>query len=379
MSTDSEADRGRAGSNPPVTKRLNYSQSMFRNEGDTKQGFLQKKGKMLAGWQQRWFEAAGHYLRYYKDDRKDSMLAAIDLRAVCIEKDSKIEKSAQFTIITPDSSKIQLRAGTPLMAMEWANFLIELQHRDGTELSAKESEGMQDLDANMDGLRVTGSKDADEKMEEKKPEPRPIRPSLEMAGIDDKPTETQRSVLDADNWNVKAIGGACAVYNSIAHNVQMCVVQLRDGNREWHVNNFNAGTISFTLTMAGAGYEVIEGDTESEFTDGRKKSRPSPRQEGAAEAKEAGDCAVASEDGTTGGDAGRKSMGSQGSSSKNIDSNTPSSRKRRSSNTNTGARRQDVAVLNVPAHGSKRVVACSKGFGSDSWDYQFAWEFVLKT
>jgi hypothetical protein len=353
---------------------------MFRNEGDTKQGFLQKKGKMLAGWQQRWFEAAGHYLRYYKDDRKDSMLAAIDLRAVCIEKDSKIEKSAQFTIITPDSSKIQLRAGTPLMAMEWANFLIELQHRDGTDSPAKDSEGMQDLDANMDGLKVSsGSKDK----EEKKPEPRPTRPSLEMTGIDHKPAEAARdsSAPTADNWSVKAIGGACAVYNSIAHNVQMCVVQLRDGNREWHVNNFNAGTISFTLTMAGTGYEVISGETQSEFTDGRKKSRPSPRGENAEEVKEAGDCAEASEDGMAvdGEGAGRKSMGSQGSSSKNIDSSTPSSRKRRSSGTNTGSRRQDVSVLNVPAHGSQRVVACSKVIGSDNWDYQFAWEFVLKT
>ena len=54
------------------------------------------------------------------------------------------------------------------------------------------------------------------------------------------------SEITADTWSVKAVGGVRPVENSINHNVQLCVVQMPNNERAWHINNFN--TQGKTLT-----------------------------------------------------------------------------------------------------------------------------------
>ena len=47
------------------------------------------------------------------------------------------------------------------------------------------------------------------------------------------------SEITAASWTTTRVGALGAVENSINHNVQLCVVQMPNNEREWHVNNFN--------------------------------------------------------------------------------------------------------------------------------------------
>jgi hypothetical protein len=113
--------------NKVVTKRLCYSQSMIAETGPVKTGYLHKKGKLLSGWQQRWFEATGHYLRYYKAENRESMLAAIDLLQVCVEVPNKTKHSGIFHLRYHESTIsgiIILKAGTEWIAQDWVSVIF---------------------------------------------------------------------------------------------------------------------------------------------------------------------------------------------------------------------------------------------------------------
>ena len=77
--------------NSAVSKRQDSRRFSTSNQNVTvvREGTLQKKGKGFAGWQSRWFSAAGHYLRYWNNkeesERDEKLLAAIDLRQVGVE------------------------------------------------------------------------------------------------------------------------------------------------------------------------------------------------------------------------------------------------------------------------------------------------------
>mmetsp|Transcript_100432 Transcript_100432/g.287434 ORF Transcript_100432/g.287434 Transcript_100432/m.287434 type:complete len:110 (-) Transcript_100432:296-625(-) len=48
-------------------------------------GYLHKKGKLLSGWQRRYFVAQHHFVKYYQDDTAGRpLLAAIDLDSVMV-------------------------------------------------------------------------------------------------------------------------------------------------------------------------------------------------------------------------------------------------------------------------------------------------------
>ena len=51
----------------------------------------------MGTWQQRFFEASGHYLKYYKAEDRKKLLAAFDLRLVAVEPDLKDDKVEQRT------------------------------------------------------------------------------------------------------------------------------------------------------------------------------------------------------------------------------------------------------------------------------------------
>ena len=48
-------------------------------------GFLEKSASsVLSRWQRRFFVASGHYLRYYRDETEEHLLAAVDLSSVAV-------------------------------------------------------------------------------------------------------------------------------------------------------------------------------------------------------------------------------------------------------------------------------------------------------
>jgi len=95
-------------------------------------GYLEKRGKMMAGWQRRFCEIAGHYLRYYKDEHKEQLLATLDLRAVSLHQDA-LEQKAQggsrvFSIVPDDGSKpMALRARDIESASQWLALLRSIK------------------------------------------------------------------------------------------------------------------------------------------------------------------------------------------------------------------------------------------------------------
>ena len=76
---------------PPSTvtkggKRANYRASVFQpSHAVTCSGWLDKKGKMLAGWQRRWFQVAGHYLTYRSSESETDLKASVDLANVTVD------------------------------------------------------------------------------------------------------------------------------------------------------------------------------------------------------------------------------------------------------------------------------------------------------
>ena len=73
--------QGEASNKPGVTKRRDFRQSVMASTGALYCGYLDKLSK-FGVWQRRFFETSGHYLRYYPDERRSELLAAVDLQVL---------------------------------------------------------------------------------------------------------------------------------------------------------------------------------------------------------------------------------------------------------------------------------------------------------
>lgn len=72
---------------------------MTAEYGTLRAGYLEKRSaSLVGGWQKRWFEAVGNYLRYYKNDKKVSILAALDLRQFKVQKATDFATTGCFNI-----------------------------------------------------------------------------------------------------------------------------------------------------------------------------------------------------------------------------------------------------------------------------------------
>ena len=96
------------------------------------EGYLQKKGSGLIGWQKRYFTASGHYLKYFSSqadaEKNKTPLAAIDLRMVEISEEA--EDADQFEVIVAGQGTVRLKASGVKEAAEWKIRLTQLKAVD---------------------------------------------------------------------------------------------------------------------------------------------------------------------------------------------------------------------------------------------------------
>ena len=95
-----------------------------------KKGILSKKGtNFFKPWQKRYFVAAGHYLKYYLDEKtynQDSknLLGSYDLNLM----DVQDCKGVEFTLKHTDGD-LQLKAGNGADAEHWVDVLRKLKQQ----------------------------------------------------------------------------------------------------------------------------------------------------------------------------------------------------------------------------------------------------------
>jgi hypothetical protein len=106
-------------------------------------GYLEKRAHAWGvGWQRRYFEAAGNYLRYYKDDTKAALSAVINLGQVQVVSAPDFESSCTFYLLpiscAPDDKAAIDNAATTVLrtcvvdadrcvrAVEWVDSLKKL-------------------------------------------------------------------------------------------------------------------------------------------------------------------------------------------------------------------------------------------------------------
>jgi hypothetical protein len=97
-------------------------------------GYMEKKatGSLRTRWQKRYFEASGHYLKYFSDDKKTELLAAIDLRMVTVPPDAQVTGSSYTFALDETETKtiFEFRTKHPEEAERWVMELGELQKLD---------------------------------------------------------------------------------------------------------------------------------------------------------------------------------------------------------------------------------------------------------
>ena len=99
-------------------------------------GFLQKRtSSVVARWQRRFFVAAGHYLKYFKDETESHLLAAIDLNSVDVMPLDAVGRGAFFIVLhdVSDAAKqpapeyIRLKAANEAERNQWVSGLGKLK------------------------------------------------------------------------------------------------------------------------------------------------------------------------------------------------------------------------------------------------------------
>ena len=85
--------------------------------------YLEKKGKMMSGWQKRWFVSSGHYLTYYKNEQKKELLCSIDLEQVDVIQPNGMATHGMFQIQVKGGKLMNLRAPTGMEAVAWCDDL----------------------------------------------------------------------------------------------------------------------------------------------------------------------------------------------------------------------------------------------------------------
>ena len=114
---------------PPttVTKRANYRASVFQpSHAVTCSGWLDKKGKMLAGWQRRWFQVAGHYLTYRSSESETDLKASVDLANVTVDEVSAGSPIFHLRGSADGKVLMTLRASNGAEAELWAGAMREV-------------------------------------------------------------------------------------------------------------------------------------------------------------------------------------------------------------------------------------------------------------
>jgi hypothetical protein len=90
---------------------------------------LEKKGKMMSGWQKRWFVSSGHYLTYYKNEQKKELLCSIDLEQVDVIQPNGMATQGMFQIQVKGGKLMNLRAPTGMEAVAWCDDLQTFSDR----------------------------------------------------------------------------------------------------------------------------------------------------------------------------------------------------------------------------------------------------------
>jgi hypothetical protein len=390
---------------------------------------------MLAGWQQRWFEATGPYLRYYKDASRESVLAAIDIRHVRIVVPPKTTQSGIFSLRYEESTgsgSVVLKAGTERIARDWVSSRRHMLNETcfycswlQVEYLAQKQEEQRDIAQAKLGVPEVSMEDA--KVADGKPVARPRLIFAHPKAKEAPPAGS--SEITAVSWTTTRVGALGAVENSINHNVQLCVVQMPNNEREWHVNNFNPQgghtSLSFShamhlmvnphsccifscpgitlyLKLVGTGFRVVgqAGGGTGELEEIAPASLPMQRGqsldgrgtrskgEGAA-----GDSAVAlampeAQDSATAQDMDMLTLdddSKRGNDDIEDRGTGKDKRGRPRKRSSIGGSKEVEVSVGVSAKGSARVLACQNqnqnqvpaGAGA-AWDYRFAWEFSFE-
>ena len=83
-------------------------------------GFLQKRtSSVVARWQRRFFVAAGHYLKYFKDETEGHLLAAIDLNSIDVMPLDAVDAITVFSLA--DASKAVATEATRMTAVTFTD------------------------------------------------------------------------------------------------------------------------------------------------------------------------------------------------------------------------------------------------------------------
>ena len=125
---------GGGGGKATVTKSAARQRaSVFQpDDAVTCSGWLQKRGKLLSGWQRRWFQVAGNYLTYRSsEDPSAELKASVDLRDVQVDVGGSGGGGDDvFHIRSLSASKVIMSLRAP-SAQEAENWVVHL--RDVTD------------------------------------------------------------------------------------------------------------------------------------------------------------------------------------------------------------------------------------------------------
>ena len=89
----------------------------------------------MSGWKMRWFEASGHFMRYYDDACKAVLVGAVDLHDVVdfFLEDTATSAACMFRMDLADGGCVVLRAPTVAEANRWVQSLSALQRTQERE------------------------------------------------------------------------------------------------------------------------------------------------------------------------------------------------------------------------------------------------------
>ena len=114
----------------PLVKRSGFRRSVYASNYEPssyKRGWLEKhaSAKLVASrWQRRWFVLENRYLRYYKEDGEQSLLAAVDLRLATVDASGG---GSDFALHLDSGERVLLRAASADEASGWLAAIVAVQ------------------------------------------------------------------------------------------------------------------------------------------------------------------------------------------------------------------------------------------------------------
>eukprot|EP00936_MAST-01D_sp_MAST-1D-sp1_P000956 g956.t1 len=195
-----------------VTKRYGFRPSVLVNEGAIYSGYLEKQSAM-GTWQSRYFEVAGHYLKYYADEHHRAELqASIDIMKVSLP-DPSLHAAGERTLEMgrPNGTVIRLRAPTEGKCYEWKQRLIGVQQAARPTVTVVQPSPPSTSSAGSSSASSTSSGSSTTSSPGSSPLPSPPHTSL-PSRVD--PKSAGGSSVD-DNANNNAEGGASPSNNVV--------------------------------------------------------------------------------------------------------------------------------------------------------------------